>query len=242
MNARLMHRNEWSASLKDAMFDLLAAHFVGVSRVQFECDMADKNWAVLLEDSACRLVGFSTFALYRTAFHDQSMTVVCSGDTIVDRSRPTSTALLRCWIQSVLQLHAPYSSDPMYWLLIVSGFRTYRFLPVFWREFVPRYDQPAHASTLNLMHHLATERFGRAYDSAEGIVRFDRPQVLRADLNGIPCGRLADPHVRYFAEQNPGHEHGDELVCLTRVHRSNLTASGLRMAEAEPRRRSLVGG
>jgi len=241
VNARLSHRDEWPASLRDAMFELLSAHFVGVARDQFERDLANKNWAVLVRDSTCELTGFSTFALYRTAFRGRTMSVVCSGDTIVDRSRPASTALFRCWIQSVLQLHEPHSSDPLYWLLLVSGFRTYRFLPVFWRRFAPRHDQPTQPGALDLMHHLATERFGACYEPATGVVRFERPQVLRADLNGIPRGRLDDPHIAYFAKRNPRHECGDELVCLTRVHRSNLTASGLRMAEAARLPTSLAG-
>jgi hypothetical protein len=40
---------------------------------------------------------------------------------------------------------------------------------------------------------------------------------------------LRDPHVAFFAEHNPGHANGDELVCLTQIHPDNFTAAGHRM-------------
>ena len=40
-----------------------------------------------------------------------------------------------------------------------------------------------------------------------------------ADLNEE---KLSDPHIRYFAEVNPGHKKGDELICITRLSESNL--------------------
>lgn len=235
MNGRLSHRSEWSDRLKREMFDLMSAHFVSMTRDQFERDLDNKHWAVLVEDDASRLVGFSTLALYHEEFRGRTVHVLCSGDTIVDRlgGQPPSTALLRCWIQSVERLKESHALEPLYWLLLVSGFRTYRFLPVFWRSFVPRRGQAIDDMIRDLMNHLATRRFGSCFNPATGIVRFEQPQVLRRDLNGVPANRLRDPHIAFFHERNPGHERGDELVCLARLCRSNLTAAGLRMLLAQ---------
>jgi hypothetical protein len=76
---------------------------------------------------------------------------------------------------------------------------------------------------------LATERFGRSYDPTTGVVHFDRPQLLRPHLAGVPAQRLSDPHVAFFAARNPGHERGDELACLCDLDASNLTRAGRRM-------------
>jgi hypothetical protein len=79
------------------------------------------------------------------------------------------------------------------------------------------------------MHQLAGERFGERYDPKAGIVRLRVPSLLREKFSGIPPRRLANPHVEYFARRNPGHESGDELVCLTELCEQNLTRLGLRM-------------
>ena len=129
------------------------------------------------------------------------------------------------WIAAVRALTAG-RPGPVWWLLLTSGFRTYRFLPVFWREFWPRWDAPEPPALLDA---LARERLGPAYRSDLGIARFPAPQALRRELAEVPEGRLADPHVAFFLDRNPGWPHGDELVCLTEIAASNLTPAGRRM-------------
>lgn len=211
----------------NAMRQLLARHFDGVSERQFEADLLEKNWVILVERGG-ELVGFSTLLVYRAAFDGHSLGVVCSGDTIVAPESWGTTALPRAWIHAVNALR-PDRSQKYYWLLLTSGFRTYRFLPVFWREFYPRFDRPTPTNTVELINALARGRFGHQYDPRDRVVRFDRPQRLRGELSRVPAGRSADPHVAFFLRQNPGCSRGDELVCLTELSSENLTAAGRRM-------------
>jgi hypothetical protein len=209
------------------MFALLARNFHGVEPAVFQRDLAEKNWVVLLEDERGTLRGFSTFLMYATRAGGRPITVVCSGDTIVEPSAWGSTALPRAWIRAVYEARAGYPEGDLFWLLLTSGFRTYRMMPVFCRTFYPRFDMPAHPEAQSLLDALASERYGAAY--ARGVVRFSRPQVLRECLIGVPDGRSADPHVRFFLERNPGFVVGDELVSLGALALENLTAAGRRM-------------
>jgi hypothetical protein len=120
-------------------------------------------------------------------------------------------------------------SGRLYWLLLSSGFRTYRFLPVFWREFHPRFDAPLPAAVRARRDFLATQRFGGRYCADSGIVCLDPPQVLRPELRALPLARRDDPHVAFFLDRNPGWRQGDELVCLTEISFENLTPAGRRM-------------
>jgi Acetyltransferase (GNAT) domain len=221
-------RAELSETQRNEMFELLARHFDGVTRAQFESDLLEKNWVILLRHES-RLVGFSTLLAYETAFEGQPVSVIYSGDTIVAPEAWGTTVLSRAWIACVRQLRVKYPNGKYYWLLLTSGFRTYRFLPVFWREFHPRFNTPMPASQKRLLDQLARERFGEQYNSRNGIVRFAKPQQLRNGLNTIPIGREADAHVSFFLKQNPGHTLGDELVCLTELSDDNLTPAGRRM-------------
>jgi hypothetical protein len=222
-------RAELAVTQTEEMFGLLAAHFDGVTRAQFERDLSEKTHAILITRDE-RLVGFSTLLAYETTFDHELVSVVYSGDTIVAPEAWGTTALPRAWIAAVNQLRLALPHGRYYWLLLTSGFRTYRFLPVFWREFFPCFERATPPESQRLLHHLAHERFGAQYDPASGLVRFTQPQRLRADLNRIPEGRpAADPHVDFFARRNPGSAQGDELVCLTELCPENLTAAGRRM-------------
>lgn len=229
MTPHLRARDEVSAAERDEMFALLDTHFENVSREQFETDLAAKNWAILLRDTAGELVGFSTFHFHHALYRGERRSVVYSGDTIVDPRCWHTPALPKAWIASVRVVHEQSGGGPLWWLLISSGFRTYRLLPVFWREFFPRHDAPEPNEIATWRHQLADERFGACYDRRAGVVRFAKPQNLKAHLGGIPIGKLADPHVAFFARANPCHAQGDELVCITRLDDANLTPAGRRM-------------
>ena len=200
----------------------------GVSPEQFGRDLAEKNLALLLENEQ-KLVGFSTLLAYATIFDDAPINVIYSGDTIVIPEAWGTTALPRAWLAGVEMLRAELPPGKCFWLLLTSGFRTYRFLPVFWREFFPRFDAPAAPDRERLRGQLAKDRFGTQFLANQGIVRFIKPQRLRRRLQEIPQGRERDPHVSFFLSRNPGHANGDELVCLTELSKENLTAAGRRM-------------
>ena len=230
-------RDELVTAQANEMFSLLAAYFEGVTRGQFERDLMEKSHVILITRDE-RLVGFSTLLAYETEFEQMPVSVVYSGDTIVALEAWGTTALPRAWIAAVNQLRATIPRGRYYWLLLTSGFRTYRFLPVFWREFFPCFERATPPESQRLLHHLARERFGAQYDPGSGLVRFAQPQRLRAELNRIPEGRLrADPHISFFACRNPGCAQGDELACLTELSPENLTAAGRRMVS--PTRREL---
>jgi hypothetical protein len=228
--ARVRAPDELSLGEHDEMFALLAQHFAGVAREQFERDLAEKNVILTLRDAATgALTGFSTMLLYETNVNGAPVSVVCSGDTITDPAAWSSAALPREWIAAVNRLRESYPNGPYYWLLLTSGFRTYRLLSTFWQRFYPRHDQQPPPDQKRLLAALAAERFGDRYDADSGIVRFERPQVLRPHLAGIPPQRMDDPHVAFFARRNPGHARGDELACLCELNEDNLTRAGRRM-------------
>jgi hypothetical protein len=227
---RVIRRLDLGPDERAAMYRLFSDHFDGVTPEMFGRDTDEKNWVILLEREG-QLVGFSTLLAYETRFRGEPISVVYSGDTIVAPQAWGTATLPRVWIASVNRLRQQYPRGRYYWLLITSGFRTYRFLPLFWREFYPRFETPTPRFSQELLDHLATERFGPRYDSASGIVRFVHPQKLRPHVSGIPQARLSDPNVAFFAARNPGHAEGDELVCLCEIARDNLTPAGCRMVD-----------
>jgi hypothetical protein len=235
LKGTLIPRAALSTEMERAMFALLRLHFDGVTWPTFQADLIEKNWVIALEDDDGVLRGFSTILIYRTETAGTPITVVYSGDTIVERAWWGSTALPRTWIRAVKQLSLLSGSRDLYWLLLTSGYRTYRFLPVFFRSFYPRCDTEMPAEAATLRDAIALERFGSRYDPQSGLVRFQRPQVLAPDLVDVPTGRVEDEHVRFFLARNPGYVRGDELVCLTRIHDDNLTPAAKRMARGTER-------
>lgn len=229
LTGRFVPREELDAARRRSMFVLLRSHFVGVDVETFEHDLLQKNWAILLEDHRGVLRGFSTLLVYPESVSGEAITVIYSGDTIVAREWWGSPALPLTWLRAVRQIAPLYGTPQVYWLLLTSGFRTYRFLPVFFNDFVPRWSGTSNGDCAVLAS-LAAAQFGDRFDPVTGIVKLKKPQVLAPELRDMPPGRALDPHIAYFLARNPGYVRGDELVCLTRIADDNLTAAGRRMA------------
>lgn len=219
-----------TARQREGMLALMDAHYLGVLPAVFERDLAEKESAVLLE-RAGRVVGFTTIATLEMVVHDVAVTAFFSGDTVVERSARGDAALLRAWGDCVFgRASALRDREParrVYWLLISAGYATYRFLPAFFRHYLPRREGAVSTFDRAVADALAAARYGERYDPRSGVVRLDHPTPLRPGV--ADAGLHAhDPHVAYFVERNPGHAAGDELVCLTRIDERNLTRAGLR--------------
>src|SRR5206468_10068210 len=109
---------------------------------------------------------------YETSHAGDPVSVIYSGDTIVAPEAWGTTGLPRAWIAAVNELRAAFPRGPYYWLLLTSGFRTYRFLPLFWRDFLPRFDSVEKLEARELLDHLASDKFGAQFNRRTGIVRF----------------------------------------------------------------------
>lgn len=225
---RLVPVAELAPPERGSMYQLLAEHFTGVTTAQFARDLGEKQLALLLTRGDV-LAGFSTLRAFTTRHDGEQISIIYSGDTIVAPEAWGTMALPRAWVAGVETLRATLPPGRCFWLLLTSGFRTYRFLPVFWREFFPRFDTPTPLDFQRLITHIGREQFGARFDATNGIVRFAQPQKLRTRLAAVAPGRLKDPHIAFFLTRNPGHLEGDELVCLTELSAENLSPAGRRM-------------
>jgi hypothetical protein len=216
------------------MYALLRTYFSGTTRARFEADLREKEQVILLRDASTgRVQGFSTFMRIEMEIDGTKVVAFFSGDTIVDREFWGETILSRIWGQTIVteaeRIHTQQPATAAYWFLICSGYKTWRFLPVFFREFYPNPDVPTPPRFRRLIDTLGTTRFGDEYVSDAGVVRFRQAAPLRRGVADITCERLRDPRIAFFARMNPGHAEGDELACLAELSRANLTRAGLRM-------------
>lgn len=214
----------------ERMAALLAEYFVNVTQSHFEQDIAEKEWVILLTDTATgQIQGFSTLMRLCVTVDQQPVVAFFSGDTIIARDYWGEAELPRLWGQHVFSLAETISDARVFWFLISSGYKTYRFLPVFFREFYPSYQHPTPPAIKRILDALARSKFPSEYDAERGVIRFVKSAPLRPGVAEITERRLKDPHVAFFVTANPGHTHGDQLPCLVELTRSNITAAGQRM-------------
>lgn len=229
----------------DAAFALFAQAYDNVSRERFEQDIGDKQHVILLRDRASgALKGFSTVQVRDVETPSGAMTVVFSGDTVIDRAYWGQKQLQLAFVRLLvtLKLRAPWR--PLSWFLLSKGYRTYLLLANAFPHSVPRAGVTDDASLRTVLDDLASARYGAQYDRDEGVVRYARPhERVRDGLAPITPAMLSNPHVRLFVERNPAHADGVELACLADVRLLDLTRAAMRfVVHGAIRRRRQPGG
>ncbi len=179
---------------------------------------------MILLCAAGRLAGFSTLAVREldSRVAGRTLAVMFSGDTVIDHEHWGSQKLPFAfgYLAGTLAARTPH---PLYWLLVSKGHRTYRYLPLYVREYWPRHDRPTPRDAQRLVDEVADAQFGEHYRAAEGVVRF---AASRGHLK--PCwGRIRPPlavrpEVSFFLARNPRYLAGEELVCLAPFRADNL--------------------
>ena len=217
-------RSELTGADIEDMWRLFQEHYDQAEREIFQRDLDGKNWVILLRNEQAEIQGFSTLALYETVAAEQPLSVVFSGDTIIRPEFWGTPELPRTWIKTVLRASAGMV-QPLYWLLISAGYKTYRFLPIFFTGVLsllplPYSPQAFRPSWINwpssaLAQTTRRRRVLPAFAWA--------PHRLRTGIAEVTPERLKDPHVAFFVARNPGYAQGDELVCLTHIHAGQLS-------------------
>ena len=224
---RIVSRRDLSSRRRDEMFRLMTRHYESIRRDEFEADLGEKEWVLeVVETETDTLCGFSTQMLLETEVGGGTVRALYSGDTIVDPAYWHRNPLAALWGRLALDLIDRFDGETLHWFLISKGYKTYRFLPVFFHEFYPRYDCPTPQDAAMLIDAFAHRKFGIAYDATRRVVPASADGCrLRPGIAALTPERMHDPHVAFFAARNPGHAAGDELCCLAPLTRRNFTTA-----------------
>ena len=222
--SRLLVASEFSERQARELFHIFERHYTHVTWPQFERDLAEKDFVIVLLDAESdEPRGFSTQKIVRANVAGEDICAIFSGDTVIDRAYWGEQELVRRWCQFAGQVLASCCGERLYWFLISKGYRTYLFQALFFREFYPRYDRGTPAREQQIMDALAEARFGSCYDPASGLIEFENSHgQLTSELAEIPAARREHPHVKYFVDRNPDHARGVELVCLAEINPPNM--------------------
>ncbi|HXG52530.1 MAG TPA: hypothetical protein VNN77_14125 [candidate division Zixibacteria bacterium] len=216
-----------------ALYRIYERCYDGSDPARFEADLKEKHWVILLRDPASlAVVGFSTQTIIDVEVDGTPVRALFSGDTVIDPRYWGTQELVRSWCRLAGEIKARRADLPLYWFLTSKGYRTYLYLPCFFRTFYPRYDRPTPAFARRLIHVLGTTRYPREFNAATGLVehRGDHDRVKQA-LDATPR-HLANPHVQFFVRRNPRYREGSELVCVAEISPANMRSIARRDVEA----------
>lgn len=236
ITGRIRWIGDLTAQQRGRMFALMTQYYDHVDLDEFETDLDEKDWVIEVADPATgELLGFSTQMVLTVPQRSGPVRALFSGDTIMDRRVRQRNPLTRLWGRLALSLIDEYAGEDLYWFLISKGYKTYRFLPLFFHEFYPCRDTPTPPRIAERIDALGHFKYPATYDPAAGIVRAGENACrLRSGAADVTSERLRDGHVAFFCARNPRHQLGDELCCLAPLTRANFTNTAWKAIDADP--------
>jgi hypothetical protein len=222
LSATIRSRSDICDEEVATMYRLYESYYDATSPAVFRSDLDGKQFVIALREGR-ELRGFSTLALIDFAFQGCAGRALFSGDTIIDHRYWGEQTLARAFCRFAGRLKAAEPAVPLYWWLISKGYRTYRYLSVFSKNYYPNPVTQTPPEFRARIDTLARVRFGSAYDPELGVIRYpDSRGHLKPQWAAVKASARERPEVRYFLECNPRFHEGEELCCLTELEANNL--------------------
>ena len=222
-----------SKTQTEQMYGLMATYYDKVNEETFLSDLSEKSDVILLENSKNQIKGFSTLMLLEETVNETTITALFSGDTIIDKDYWGTNELPKYWGKYAFSLIEEMPGQELYWFLICKGYKTYRFVPVFFNEFYPRRNAKFPEKEKNILDALALSKFPNQYDLETGLIKFDgEKDQLKKGVADIDQSKMDNPDIKYFVERNPNWQQGDELACLIELTKDNFNRVGHRIVNS----------
>lgn len=208
---------ELSPQIISEMYALFEKYYVDISFEQFNEDLKEKTHVMFIRNDKNELVGFST--IFRKKIKTAGTgTFLYSGDTVIRQDYWGSKFLQKAFFWFILKTKLASPFEPVYWMLISKGFKTYMMMK---RNFIscwPRWEgsTPTHLKrTQDAFYQI---KFGSAYKQDLDLIVFDQSKgAVKGDIAAPSEDSKKDLDVQYFLKKNPNYQEGEELACITEI-------------------------
>lgn len=222
---RRIEISELTELLCQEFFDIYQTYFTNVTYPVFKDHIGHKDAVIILSDKDNgKICGFSTLKVITEVIDDKIVHGLFSGDTIIHRDYWGEQELVREFSRYAGEIARKMNKDEkLYWLLISKGYKTYRYLPVFTKEYYPTYKTEWPEWDKKVMTTFYSKLYPDEFNPETGLLTFkENIGSLKRGVGDVDERRLEDPDIAFFAKANPDHMDGVELTCLAELSEENM--------------------
>lgn len=223
LKGSILTKDQINDDLIGICFSIYEKYFENVTRPTFKEHILKKDNVIILTDMDDKVQGFSTIKLLNETIEGKKVIGIFSGDTIIEKEYWGQQELVRTMAFFAGTVSSTLTKDEtLFWLLISKGYKTYRYLPVFFHHFYPCFSASFPSFEQKGWEAFYKKLYPQEFNSTSGLIHFkDKIGNLKPGVGEITPERLSDPHVAFFAKKNPDHMKGVELACIAEFNSNN---------------------
>lgn len=207
---------EYTEAEISAMYSLMDEFYDNTDEAVFRRDFFDKDYclALYLEDG--KLVGFTTQKVLEIDVDGKKVNGMFSGDTIIHKDYWGDIELFRVWARFWFDFAEKY--DEFYWFLICKGYKTYRIMPLFWKEFYPNYRMETPEYEQKIIDAYASHLYPDEYNSKTGVIEYKKVKdKLKDGVANVGEREMKNKDIAFFCKANPNFADGNDIACLAKI-------------------------
>jgi hypothetical protein len=168
-----------------------------------------------------QLVGFTGLRINRLRLEGRKVLLMYFGQAVMEKAHRGKNLLRRMSIKIGFKyLWDLIFSEGYCWCDAVS-FKSYMFFAKGFTEMYPNYKVNTPAKEQEIIRQIGTIYYPDQFCPETGTVRKEQNFVIDPSAQ-ISTEDLKVPHIKFYAEANPGHERGDGLITITSMSFKNL--------------------
>lgn len=232
LKSSIMKINDLAEYDIEVMFDLMSEYYANLKKNNFFSDLEDKEDIIILKDNEGVIKGFSSIIVQGMDIKGEKVKLLFSGDTIIHSTYWGDTDIRRTWLEYAYKQMDSFD-EKFYWLLFSKGYKTYKYLPVFFTDFYPRFDKQTPEFEQKIIDAYGYKYYKDTYNSEKGVIEMNQKKDYLKDwVAEIPESKLKNKNIEFFVQKNPDYRLGNELICLTQISADNFTKAGMKVYEA----------
>ena len=215
----------------EIMFKLMYKYYSNINKDSFISDLNKKTQVIILrEEDSNEIKGFSTIVFYDLNIDSKTVKILFSGDTIIHQDYWAHNDLANVWLRFAIKKQQDFK-EPLYWLLISKGYKTYKYLNTFFKTYYPNPAVPIPKLEQSIIDEFGKVFYPDKYDKEAGILRMNKEKdYLKEEIAKISEEKIKNDNVvKFFLEKNPEYYNGNELVCITNLSTENVNKAGKRL-------------
>lgn len=206
----------------DEMYELMTKFYDNMEKDVFTMDFYNKDYCIILKDEKGNIKGFSTQKLINFSIEGKEIHGIFSGDTIIHKNSWGSLELFRIFADFFFDIGEKY--EDFYWFLIVKGYKTYKILPTFFKEFYPNSLTGIPVEMKKIMDNFGKNFYPEEYNKKTGVIEYKKikKDKLKEGVADITERHLKNKDIKFFQEKNPKYFMGNDMVCIAKLKKENL--------------------
>jgi hypothetical protein len=219
LKAKFQKVEKFSVQDLRVMYSIYEKYYENTSFDIFQSDFYKKTGAfIICHPDTGRIVGFSTLMKCDIKAGDKTYHALFSGDTVIEKEFWGTRALQRAMYIYLITEKVKHPTEPVYWMLISKGFKTYLLLANNFFTYYPHF-KGKNQRLSGVVDSYCRQYFGDYYDPASKILNFGNDyQPLKENVAPITeIMRSNNPKIKFFEERNPNWVQGTELPCVGEI-------------------------